>query len=114
MYKIAVLNYTGGKLAAVIAIKSHLNLGLKEAKDWVESLPIRLENQDLDDVEFYRGLFRCDVMEEKSPYESNHNIIGPDDNTKEALAWLEGQSAEDKARIDLIGKWYNQPLIAVC
>lgn len=123
MYKIAVLEYSvddrHGKLYAVKAIKERLNLGLLEAKHWVEGLPKQLDNQDEDDLKFYQEHFRCEVAvirEHESPYYSNHNIQEPDEATAAALVWLSAQPDFIKENVKLIGEWENKPcfLVATC
>jgi hypothetical protein len=103
MYKITVLGYNeNGKIHAVKAIREHWHMGLREAKDWVESLPQTLDGYySIEGVKWFQEHFRCsiDVIDiidtiEANPYYSNHNIQEPDEATAAALIWLSAQPEE--------------------
>jgi hypothetical protein len=118
MYNITVLEYNeNGKLHAVKAIKDRWNMGLKEAKDWVEALPKRLEGEySIEDVDWFQERFRCSVDPIENPYYSNHNIQEPDADTASALIWLSAQPDFIKDNIKLIGDWEHRNcfVVATC
>jgi hypothetical protein len=116
LYAYGLLTIGSGKLEAVVAIKNFHKIGLKEAKDWIDSLPHEIDNLTEEECEFYRSHFRCEVVDTSipNPYMSNHNIQEPDEETKVALQWYEAQPKYIQEMIDTVGRWNNQPLIAVC
>lgn len=114
MYKIYLFEYkttvNHGKLYAVKAIMERLNLGLKEAKDWVEALPASLDNQTKEDFSFYQEHFRCEIKDS----ENNHNIQESDEATATALIWLSAQPDFIKDNVKLISDWERRNHFVGC
>lgn len=115
-YKITILDYNEvGKVHAIKAIKDHLNIGLKEAKDWVESLPQLLDGEyNLEQVHWFQDRFSCEISDgiETDSVSLYFPIVKPDEETKIALAWYETQPKHIQEMINIVGKWNNPQLIA--
>lgn len=118
MYKVHIYHYflSVGKVQTVMGVKNILNLGLKEAKDFVESLPTSIEVEDRETVERLKEWFNCDAyLKKDDEIPSNYNIREPDEATKEALAWRDSLSEKEQEMIKLIADWENPVCIAaVC
>lgn len=102
-----------GKLHLVKAIKERLNIGLLEAKNWVENLPKEIEDQTREDIAFYQEMFRCEVMS------NNYNpyipvSMEPDEATATALMWYDAQPKYIQEMVDLVNHWKQPRVYAAC
>lgn len=116
-YRVTVLGYpsTLGKINAIKKAKQLLGLDIKDAKEWVESLPNTLEDYTYDEAQKIKSVFDCYVMLQGDDYSSNYNIGEPDEATKEALAWRDALTDKEKEMINLITEWERPTFIApVC
>ncbi len=122
------LKTENGKLAAIRDLKDFFGLGLKDRLDMVNKLisegEIDLSDTDLirarfdnypDDVgRKLKTIFDCEFINDEEEITSNANIDEPDAETMLAFTWYDSLSEDEKKKVDLLGKWFNRPCIAVC
>lgn len=127
MIKVLNIRYkdktTKKRLLAVKSFKSHFDTTIKMSAEWVDMLikdgEINFYDKDMlfgyhkeSASRILSSIFECDIIEEN--IKSNENIDVPNDDTVIALAWYYNLSESDRDKIDLIGKWFNRPCVAVC